>query len=124
MLPLLHLVNAYKGGGLYGFVSSHAANTFGFAVLTSLLFKNKTYSYLIYFWALIVSYSRIYLAVHYPFDILGGFVVGAIGAFLIYKLLSLINQRLVQPANYSLSTKIPVFAILTSFIVMLIVSAF
>ena len=124
LLPLLHIVKGYMGGGSYGFVSSHAANTFGLAVLTSLLFKNKTYSLLIFFWAIIVSYSRIYLAVHYPFDILGGFLVGAVGAFLIYKLLALINVRLVSPTNYAVSTKIPVYMLLASFVTMLIVSAF
>lgn len=124
LLPMLHIVNGYKGGGMYGFVSSHAANTFGFAVLTALLFKNRLYGYSVFTWAIIVSYSRIYLAVHYPFDILGGFIVGAAVAFSIYKLLGLINKRLIQPESYSLSTAIPSYTLIASFVLIMLYSAF
>lgn len=64
----------YKGGK-YGFVSSHAANTFGFAVFFLLLFKSNWGKSLL-LWAAVVSYSRIYLGVHYPGDIIGGALVG------------------------------------------------
>jgi undecaprenyl-diphosphatase len=124
LLPILHIVNGYKGGGMYGFVSSHAANTFGFAVLTALLFKDKFYGYMIFAWAIIVSYSRIYLAVHYPFDVLGGFVVGTVVAFAIYKLLSLVNSRLIKTEEYGLSTKIPVYMLIVSFALIILYSAF
>jgi undecaprenyl-diphosphatase len=83
---LVHTVNGSRGGR-YGFVSSHAANTFALAVLTSLIFRNKIYSWTVIFWAAIVSYSRIYLGVHYPLDILGGIVVGIFTAFFLYFLL-------------------------------------
>jgi undecaprenyl-diphosphatase len=56
----IHLLNNYKGG-LYGFVSSHAANSFCLALFTSLLFKNKYLSISIFSWALLNSYSRIIL---------------------------------------------------------------
>jgi undecaprenyl-diphosphatase len=71
---MVHLVNDYRSG-LYGFVSSHAANSVGLAVLTSFIFRNRIYIYSISAWAFIVSYSRIYLGVHYPLDILGGALV-------------------------------------------------
>jgi len=80
---LVHIVNG-KCGGQYGFISSHAANSFAIATFTLLLFKNRTYSYLIVFWALIVSYSRIYLGVHYPGDILGGIILGLILGRIVY----------------------------------------
>ena len=67
---LLHFVNDYQGGR-YGFVSSHAANTIGFALLTTLLFRQKLYAYVIFFGAITVAFSRMYLGVHYPLDILG-----------------------------------------------------
>jgi len=63
-------------GGLYGFISSHAANAFGFATVTSLIFKNRLYSGIIILWAIINSYSRIYLGVHFISDIVAGIVAG------------------------------------------------
>lgn len=71
-------------GSYYGFVSSHAANAFAFAFLSLLLLKNKLYSILIIIWAIIVSYSRIYLGVHYPGDILGGAILGIFISILIF----------------------------------------
>ena len=85
IINLVHLVNN-KCGGSYGFVSSHAANTFAFATFTSLLFYKKHISYLLIFWAVIVSYSRIYLGVHYPLDIIGGATLGFIIGFSIFKI--------------------------------------
>jgi undecaprenyl-diphosphatase len=77
-----HLVhNVLRKGGQYGFVSSHAANSFAILVFTALIFKNRNYTLLLFFWALVFSYSRIYSGVHYPLDILGG---AALGWFLGY----------------------------------------
>ncbi|HCT29939.1 MAG TPA: phosphatase PAP2 family protein [Bacteroidales bacterium] len=72
---LIHLVG--KCGGKYGFVSSHAANTFGVAVFLSLLFRNRWSTYGLLFWAAFVSYSRIYLGVHFPGDVICGAILGA-----------------------------------------------
>ncbi|MBI9057140.1 MAG: phosphatase PAP2 family protein [Labilibaculum sp.] len=84
-----HMVNLVQGytGGKYGFVSSHAANSFGLAVLASLILKNRITSVFLIFWAIIVSYSRIYLGVHYPGDILVGSLIGIGMAYLGYFLL-------------------------------------
>ncbi len=82
---LIHLVRN-KCGGKYGFVSSHAANTFAAASFLSLLFKNKKFTWFILIWAAVVSYSRIYLGVHYPGDILGGTLLGISIGFGVYKL--------------------------------------
>jgi undecaprenyl-diphosphatase len=81
----VHLVNGHCGG-LYGFVSSHAANSFAFAVFTTLLLKNRYYAVFILLWASVVSYSRIYLGVHYPGDVLCGAILGVVLAFLVYWL--------------------------------------
>lgn len=81
---LVHLVKNYHGGN-YGFVSSHAANTFALATFVSLLFKNKWLSGGLFIWAGIVSYSRIYLGVHYPGDILAGACLGILLAILVSK---------------------------------------
>ncbi len=73
-------------GGKYGFVSSHAANSFAFAVFSSLIFNNKNYTIFILLWASFVSYSRIYLGVHYPLDILGGALLGSLISLALYKI--------------------------------------
>ena len=82
----LHLVNGYKGG-IYSFVSSHAANAFGVATfLWLILRKHIKWIWIMFIWAVVFSYTRIYLGVHYPFDILGGVILGAFIGLLVYKL--------------------------------------
>jgi len=81
---IIHLINGYQGGA-FGFVSSHAANSFGLALFTSFLFRNKTFSVTIFCWAFVNSYSRIYVGVHYPLDIIGGALIGLLSAGLVYS---------------------------------------
>lgn len=75
-------------GGQYGFVSSHAANSFAIAVFLSLLlFKYyKWLPFLLFDWALLVCYSRIYNGVHYPADIFGGALLGIIFGLIFWRL--------------------------------------
>lgn len=80
---LIHLVNGYHGGR-YGFPSCHAANSFALSVFLSLYFKRKAITTLMLAWAVLVSYSRVYLGVHYPGDILAGMAVGTSYAILLY----------------------------------------
>ncbi len=82
---LLHLVEG-RCGGTFGFVSSHATNSMALAVFTCLtLFRdNKRMTYAMITYTLLVSYSRIYLGMHYPLDILGGFLLGAMIAHGMY----------------------------------------
>ncbi len=91
---LLHLVNGYKGGK-FGFISSHAANSFGLAMFSTLLFKNRGYGLFIFAWAVVNSYSRIYLGVHYPGDILVGALVGILAGWLVYWLYNRFINRMV-----------------------------
>ncbi|MEA5005167.1 MAG: phosphatase PAP2 family protein [Rikenellaceae bacterium] len=75
-------------GGLYGFVSSHAANVFGLAIFTSLTFRKSWYSVVIFFWATLVSYSRIYVGRHFPLDVICGALLGIFLGWIIYKIIS------------------------------------
>ncbi|MCZ4694238.1 phosphatase PAP2 family protein [Ancylomarina euxinus] len=86
LADLVHTVNGYRGGK-YGFASSHAANVFGLATFCSLLFRNRKLRLFLFSWAILVSYSRIYLGVHYPGDIIVGTAIGLFFGYLIYKIL-------------------------------------
>ena len=90
---VLHLVNGYKSGR-YGFVSSHAANTMACALLFSLIWRNKIATCGLMLWVAANCYSRMYLGVHYPTDILGGLMVGALVAVVVYAML--VRYRLVE----------------------------
>ncbi|MEY5042862.1 MAG: hypothetical protein RJA19_89 [Bacteroidota bacterium] len=78
----LHLVTPpgaaepYRGGS-YGFVSSHAANHMGIAVFVGGLLGGGVWLWGLVVWAVVIGYSRVYLGVHFPFDVLGGFLLGA-----------------------------------------------
>lgn len=83
---LVHLVNN-KCGGQYGFVSSHATNTFALAIFLSLIMRH-VYTWLpsvLLGWALLNIYSRVYLGVHYPGDVLAGAIYGSGLGFLFFK---------------------------------------
>lgn len=78
-------------GGKYGFVSSHATNTFGVAAfLTPALRKYLPWSAIVlYLWAFISSYSRIYIGYHYPGDILCGAILGILIGLILWKVFQL-----------------------------------
>ena len=75
-------------GGRYGFFSAHASNSFSLAIFFG-LFLRSSYRLLILLFAIyafLISYSRIYLGVHYPIDILVGTIFGIINAIVLYKI--------------------------------------
>ncbi len=92
---LLDLVNGYRGGK-FGFVSSHATNSFGLAALSSLLFRYRWYTVFIFLWAALNSYSRIYMGVHYPGDVLGGLILGVLIGWFVYWLYKKVYFRFIS----------------------------
>jgi undecaprenyl-diphosphatase len=92
---LLH--NYGRCGGLYGFVSSHAANTFGMATFLTLILRKKQKGiYWLFFYAVVVSYTRIYLGVHYPLDVFFGALVGVLSAYLSWAVVVLLKRKIIK----------------------------
>lgn len=85
---LMYLVDVVDNirGGQYGFTSSHASNSFGIATFLLLLMKNKVLSVSLILWAAMNAFTRIYLGVHYPGDIIAGTFIGVISGWGIYSL--------------------------------------
>lgn len=92
LAEVIDLVCGYRGS-LYGFISSHASNTFGVAVFFMLLFRSRKASPLLLLYACLSSYSRIYLGVHYPLDILMGALWGVFCAVAVYGLYRWVDRR-------------------------------
>lgn len=77
----IQIVNGYRGGR-YGFPSCHAANTFGLAFFVFYIFRNRVLTTFFMIWAFVTCYSRSYLGVHYPGDLLVGALIGFMGSSL------------------------------------------
>ncbi len=106
----MHLIDTFNGyrSGSFSFTSSHACNSFGIFMFISLLIKNRTLSLSLLAWAVINSFSRIYLGVHFPGDILCGAIVGTLLGLTVYLLYAFIHKKIErQPtritANYTRS---------------------
>jgi len=96
------MVHLYRGecGGLYSFVSSHATNSFNVALLSLLFIKRRWYTVSIILWATIIGYSRVYLGVHYPGDVICGSVLGALVGWSIYRLYDLTDKKILLTKEY------------------------
>lgn len=92
---IVHIVNGYRGG-LYGFVSSHAANTVGITIVLCIAMASRPLTIVMGVWTALVCYSRMYLGVHYPGDIIGGAAVGAVAALLVIAIYRVVNKRFPQ----------------------------
>lgn len=84
--------------GKYGFFSGHSSNSMAAAVFAGLMLKPyyKNLIFILLFWSAVVAYSRIYVGVHYPLDIVCGLTFGAISGFVFYKLAKYLLNRFVK----------------------------
>lgn len=89
---MIHTINGYRGGA-FGMPSCHAGNSFALALMIGLLLRRRMLTVFMYAWAVLHVYSRIYLGVHYPGDLLAGLVIGSSVALVIYFL----GRRFLQP---------------------------
>jgi len=80
---MIHIVDNHRGGR-YGFPSSHASNSWGLVFFVGLLLRRRELTTFLACWALLLCYSRLYLGVHYPGDLLAGMLLGAVVASLVY----------------------------------------
>lgn len=95
----IDVVNGYRGG-TYGFTSSHAANTFGVALFLSLVMRSWSLSIILFIWAALNAYSRMYLGVHYPGDIFFGTLTGLGSGILMYLLYNYLQKKLLTQPVY------------------------
>ena len=107
IMHLIDTVNGYRSGG-YSFTSSHACNSFGIFAIVALLIRHRGLSLSMLLWASINSFSRIYLGVHYPGDILCGALLGAAIGWVVYLVYRFIHNRVENTsvritANYTQS---------------------
>ena len=93
---LVDTVDGYRGGR-YGFFSAHASNTFSIALFFSLLMRQRLLTVALVCWSLVNCWTRLYLGVHYPGDILVGLIWGSLVGYGVYRLYC----RLTLPARYS-----------------------
>ena len=98
---MLDVVNDYRGGR-YGFFSSHAANTFSVAMFVTLLVRRRGLGLMLFSWAALNGWSRIYLGVHYFGDVIVGTAWGCIVGALVYWLYARFNK---QPVRLSVSNR-------------------
>lgn len=94
IMEQVHTVNGYRGGQ-YGFFSGHASNTFGIATLLFFMLASRPmwFRLICFLWAGLTAYSRIYLGVHYPSDIIVGALVGIVWGLIIFELMQYTFNR-------------------------------
>jgi undecaprenyl-diphosphatase len=96
------MVHLFRGecGGKYSFVSSHATNSFDVALLSLLFIRKRWYTISIIIWAAVIGYSRIYLGVHYPGDVICGSILGALIGWSVYSLYIVTDNKVLKNKSY------------------------
>jgi undecaprenyl-diphosphatase len=100
IMKSVHTAKQGRGGGKYGFVSSHATNTFAICAFIFMFFRRKHPKFILLFvYAGIVSYSRIYLGKHYPLDIICGAMLGLCIAYMTFSVYLYLESNLIKPSQ-------------------------
>lgn len=123
---IVRTLNNYRGGR-YGFISAHATNGFGIATFLSLVFRYKRFTIIMFTWAAISAYSRIYLGVHFISDVVGGMLLGILLGVLIYMLFIYCRKRILKQKDEELRTRFyPVWRakVLYSMVIILVITIF
>ena len=121
---MIHIVNGYRGGR-YGMPSCHAANTAAFLTIITLRFRHRWLTAILAIWMLGQCYSRMYLGVHYPSDLLVGATLGTLCSVAVFFAYRIICQRIFseKPERVCMqSVSVPLIIILLSLTVMTSVS--
>lgn len=117
---LVDVVDGYRGGN-YGFFSAHAANTFSLAVFFSLLARNRWLTGFLVSWSLLNCWTRMYLGVHYPGDILAGLLWGGLVGYAVYRLYLLVAQPVAYEGRFCL---VPVVVLTLTYALVVLYSCF
>ena len=118
----VRVLHGYRGGK-HGFISGHAANAFGFATITALLFRNKMYAFAIYGFAFMIAYSRVYLGVHFISDILAGSISGIIIGVIMYLIYRLYTKNRISVVLSTYRTKSLSISMIIYIFILLLYSA-
>lgn len=99
VMGLIHVTNNFRGGA-YGFFSAHAANTMAVALFFSFVVKSRLLSLFLVFWSLLNCYTRMFLGLHYPSDILCGIICGIVFSIAAYYLYTFLYKKISHRKNY------------------------
>jgi undecaprenyl-diphosphatase len=98
---LVGLIRVVKDSDTFSYFSGHAANSTAAMMFVFLILRQFfKYSYLIFLYPLIFAYSRIYLGLHYPLDIISGYAFGSLTGWLFYLLFEKISNKLIMPTTH------------------------
>lgn len=126
---MVHAVEGYRNHRSYGFPSCHASNTFGLATLCWLYLRNRWTTIAVFCWAVCVCYSRVYIGVHYPGDVLCGAILGLLIGFCVFRISCHLQRRFLKTGDVVVETQkrqqpLIAYAIAATMIAFVLISAF